>query len=187
MKVGDLVMYDFGDVESEMMLRHNLDVKINQGVVNDIIKSGNIEATIGYSMKNHISLIDCMGKSGLFAKELSEKEIQNLGAYFLKLNFHLSMKLWTFLGAGELKNTTALHRCTVGDTAISARIVDLLCGPLAVAIKDHERKRNRPLLDRYGQAGIITSEGAEGAVILWPDCVQEVIQKDLLRVVNENR
>lgn len=178
MKIGDLVMYDFGDVESEIRLRRNLDVKINQGVVSDILESGNIKATIDYSIKSHISLIDCMGSPNFFAKELSEKEIQNLGAYFLTLPGVLAAKLWDVVGAGVFKNSVELHKCNVDGVAVAARIVEIMASGDDVA---------GGMIKRYDQAGIVIGSPEKYAVVLWPDSAQEEIKKDLLRVVNEGR
>ena len=69
-----------------------------------------------------------MEAAEVFKAELTEAQIQNLGAYFLSLPSEVAMKLWTVLGNGELQNTVALHQCVVDGTPVSAHIVELLTG-----------------------------------------------------------
>jgi hypothetical protein len=38
------------------------------------------------------------------------------------------MKLWTVLGAGEVKNTIALHQVKVGKESVVNHLVELLTG-----------------------------------------------------------
>ena len=61
-------------------------------------------------------------------KGVPEKEIKNVGAYFLTLPSEVAMKLWTVIGNGEIKNTVALHQCEVKKQSGSAYIVELLTG-----------------------------------------------------------
>jgi hypothetical protein len=103
----------------------------NQVSIDDIIKRGKISKTKDFSINDHCALVEKMEASDIFKEELPEKEIKNVGAYFLTLPSEVAMKLWTVIGNGEIKNTVALHQCTVKKQSVSAYIVELLTGKSA--------------------------------------------------------
>ena len=100
----------------------------NQVSIEDIIKKGKIKKTKDFSINDHCALVEKMEASDTFKTELPENEIKNLGTYFLTLPSEVAMKLWTVIGNGELKNTVALHKCTIKKQSVSAYIVELLTG-----------------------------------------------------------
>ena len=99
-----------------------------QVTIQMILDDGNIEATAEFGINDHSALVEKMEAAEVFKAELTEAQIQNLGAYFLSLPSEVAMKLWTVLGNGELQNTVALHQCVVDGTPVSAHIVELLTG-----------------------------------------------------------
>ena len=104
-----------------------------QVTIQMILDDGNIEATAEFGINDHSALVEKMEAAEVFKAELTEAQIQNLGAYFLSLPSEVAMKLWTVLGNGELQNTVALHQCVVDGTPVSAHIVELLTGEPVVS------------------------------------------------------
>ena len=103
----------------------------SQVSIDDIIKRGKVNLTKDFSINDHCALVEKMEASETFKEELPEKEIKNVGAYFLTLPSEVAMKLWTVIGNGEIKNTVALHQCRVKKQSVSAYIVELLTGKSA--------------------------------------------------------
>ena len=118
----------FVGFEAAVAFRDFVEKYESQVTVEDVIVKGKVKKTKDFSINDHCALVEKMEAENLFETELPEKQINNLGAYFLTLPSEVAMKLWTVLGAGELKNTVALHKCTVGKKAVSAYIVTLLTG-----------------------------------------------------------
>jgi hypothetical protein len=103
----------------------------SQVSIDDILKRGEIKKTIDFSINDHCALVEKMEASETFKEELPKKEITNVGAYFLTLPSEVAMKLWTTIGNGDIKNTVALHQCTVKKQSVSKYIVELLTGKCA--------------------------------------------------------
>ena len=118
----------FVGFEAAVAFRDFVEKYESQVTVEDIIVKGQVKKTKDFSINDHCALVEKMEADNLFKEELPEKQIKNLGAYFLTLPSEVAMKLWTVLGAGELKNTVALHKCSVKGKAVSAYIVTLLTG-----------------------------------------------------------
>ena len=119
----------FVGFEAAVAFRDFVEKYESQVTVEDIIIKGQVKKTKDFSINDHCALVEKMEAEKLFDTELPEKQIKNIGAYFLTLPSEVAMKLWTVMGAGgELKNTIALHGCTVRGKAVSAYIVTLLTG-----------------------------------------------------------
>jgi len=118
----------FVGFEAAVAFRDFADKFESQVSIEDIIKKGQIEKTKDFSINDHCALVEKMEASETFKDELPAGEVDNLGSYFLTLPSEVSMKLWTVIGNGEIKNTIALHQCEVNGQSVSKYIVELLTG-----------------------------------------------------------
>ena len=118
----------FVGFEAAVAFRDFVEKYESQVTVEDIIVKGQIKKTKDFSINDHCALVEKMEANETFEAELPEEELTNLGAYFLTLPSEVAMKLWTVLGAGDMKNTIALHGCKVGKKSVSAYLVELLTG-----------------------------------------------------------
>jgi len=118
----------FVGFEAAVAFRDFVEKYESQVTVEDVIKKGEVDKTKDFSINDHCALIEKMEAQDIFAEELPEDEVQNLGSYFMTLPSEVAMKLWTVLGAGELKNTVALHKCSVDGKPVSGHIVTILTG-----------------------------------------------------------
>ena len=118
----------FVGFEAAVALRDFVEKYERQVTIQMILDEGQIEKTAEFGINDHSALVEKMEAAEVFNGELTEEQIQNLGAYFLSLPSEVAMKLWTVLGNGELQNTVALHQCVVDGTPVSAHIVELLTG-----------------------------------------------------------
>jgi len=118
----------FVGFEAAVAFRDFVEKYESQVTVHDIIVKGQVRKTKDFSINDHCALVEKMEAEKLFDTELPDKHIKNLGAYFLTLPSEVAMKLWTVLGAGEMKNTIALHGCKVGRKSVSKYLVELLTG-----------------------------------------------------------
>ena len=121
----------FVGFEAAVALRDFCEKYERQVTIQMILDEGQIDKTAEFSINDHSALVEKMEAAEVFKVELSEDQIQNLGAYFMTLPSEVAMKLWTVLGTGELQNTVALHQCVVDGVPVSAHIVELLTGEAA--------------------------------------------------------
>jgi hypothetical protein len=116
----------FVGFEAAVALRDFVEKYERQVTVEMILNEGQIEKTAEFGINDHSALVEKMEAEEVFKTELTDGQIQNLGAYFLTLPSEVAMKLLPVLGKGEIHNTVAIHQCKVGDQSVSAYIVDLL-------------------------------------------------------------
>jgi hypothetical protein len=72
-------------------------------------------------------LIEKMESSECFAAPLSDEQLANLATYFVSLPSEATMKLWTALGTGDIKNVTGFHQSrSVDGTGVADKLVQVL-------------------------------------------------------------
>jgi len=66
----------------------------------------------------------------VFAEELSDTRVENVGKYFQTLPSEIAMKLWTVLGDSDnINNVVSLHKAETSEgTRVSDHLVEILGG-----------------------------------------------------------
>ena len=92
-----------------------------------ILDEGKIDKTSDFTITDHCALIEKMESSEIFKAELSAEQLSNLATYFVSLPSEATMKLWTALGTGEIKNVTGFHQARGADgTGVAEKLVKVL-------------------------------------------------------------
>ena len=92
-----------------------------------ILDEGKIDKTSDFTITDHCALIEKMESSEVFKAELSAAQLSNLATYFVSLPSEATMKLWTALGTGEIKNVTGFHQARGADgTGVAEKLVKVL-------------------------------------------------------------
>jgi hypothetical protein len=99
-----------------------------QVTVGMILDEGQIAKTANFGINDHAALVEKMEAEKAFENLLTEKQVQNLAAYFVTVPSEIAMKLWTVMGEGNVDNTVALHQTEVDGVAVSSFLVELLTG-----------------------------------------------------------
>ncbi|MDP3987266.1 MAG: MoxR family ATPase [Nanoarchaeota archaeon] len=123
-------------------------VKNYQAIVTpeDILDNGKVELTSKWGISEHTAFLDKCEAAGIWKKELSSVQIDNLALYFLVLPSEPAMKLFTNLSEGSINNVIELH----GRPSISQKIVNFLTTP-KVEKKEEEKTEEKPAPKKRGR------------------------------------
>jgi hypothetical protein len=92
-----------------------------------ILDEGKVNKTSDFTITDHCALIEKMESSECFNNELTDEQLANLATYFVSLPSEATMKLWTALGTGELKNVTGFHQAeSACGTGVADKLVKVL-------------------------------------------------------------
>lgn len=72
-----------------------------QVTVDDIIKHGKVDKTANFEVVEHTAMVDKIINSGIFDRELSTTELQNLANYFVRLPSEVAMTLFSAIPKGQ--------------------------------------------------------------------------------------
>jgi len=92
-----------------------------------ILDQGKVEKTSEFTITDHCALIEKMESSECFKEVLTADQLANLATYFVSLPSEATMKLWTALGTGDIKNVTGFHQSRSADgTGVADKLVQVL-------------------------------------------------------------
>lgn len=100
-----------------------------QVTVADIIEHGKIARTADFGVVEHTALVDKLVNSGIFDRELSAKELQNLANYFVRLPSECAMTLFSAIPRGSQGpvNIGRFYNVKADNgTVVSARVTAVL-------------------------------------------------------------
>ena len=84
-----------------------------QVTVEDIVDLGAVDKTQAFDINDHAALVEKLDAADVFGKTLTEKQADNIGAYFVTLPSEIAMKLWQVIGKTEnQENVIAIHKRT---------------------------------------------------------------------------
>ena len=97
-------------------------------VTPDDVFSGNIEKTKDFTINDHTALVEKFDSQKCFVDEVSADKMENFAKYFITLPAEVAMKMWTVMGAGDMKNTVNLHSVKLENQSVSSFLVEILTG-----------------------------------------------------------
>lgn len=75
----------------------------------DILNKGNVDLTDDFDINAHCALIDKFIDEESFKKELTDKQADNIVAYFITCPSEAAMKLWNAYSDGHISNVVKFH------------------------------------------------------------------------------
>jgi midasin (ATPase involved in ribosome maturation) len=98
----------FIGLEGAVAFRDFADKYDRQVTIEDIFE-GRLDKVKGWSINDHVAMIDKMQANGALKVKLNEKVIKNLSDYVMASPAEAVMKFWKLIGAENIKNAVAFH------------------------------------------------------------------------------
>ena len=96
----------------------------------DILDHGRIELTEGFSINEHMALVEKIRESSLLKNDIGPDRALNIAKYFMELPSEIAVALWNFVaesGDGE-NNATRMHEMKVDGKSAALHFIELIDG-----------------------------------------------------------